>query len=307
MTSAVLLHYFLLAQQNQTLTENLEARTLAESNRLQAYAKTATDFLVLHGVDFLMGLVTAAAVLIIGQWIARWVTSLTRGVMLRARVDETLVNFVSNLSYWLLMMFVIISALAELGVDTTSAAAVMAAAGLAIGLALQSSLSNFASGVMLILFKPFRVGDFVEVDGISGIIEAIEIFQTVMRTPDNIQQFIPNGNIMNNKIKNYSRKPMRRIDLVVSCSYSDPLLSVKEFLEELLAADERIVDEPAPEVRVFELAANSVDFVVRPWVATPDFWATKCDLLEAIKLGFDDRGFNIPFPQQEIHVVQKAG
>jgi small conductance mechanosensitive channel len=174
-------------------------------------------------------------------------------------------------------------------------------------LALQDSLSNFASGVMLMLFKPFRVGDFVRAGGSEGIVEEIDIFHTKMRTGDNIRIIVPNGSITGGTIENFNAKPTRRIDLVIGCGYNDDLRAVKQFLESTLADDARILADPTPTVAVSALGASSVDFVVRPWVKTEDYWATRWDLTERIKLGFDDRGFTIPYPSRDVYVHNEDG
>jgi small conductance mechanosensitive channel len=203
-----------------------------------------------------------------------------------------------------MMTFVIIAAISKLGVNTTSLTAIIAAAGLAVGLALQDSLSNFASGVMLILFRPFAVGNFVEAGGTSGIVEEIHIFHTVMKTPDNQRIVIPNSAITGGNIKNFSALPTRRINLTIQCGYEDDLRAVKDFLWEVIRADDRVLDDPEPFVGVTELAASGVNFAFRPWTKSEDWWATLCDMTEKIKLGFDERGFTIPYPTQDIHVHQ---
>lgn len=265
------------------------------------------DFITINGVTFGINLLMALAIFFIGRWVAKIVTSVAGKLMTRAKVDETLSKFLGNILFSLLMIFVIIASIDRLGVDTTSFAAILAAAGLAVGLALQGSLANFAAGVMLILFKPFKVGDFVEAAGTSGVVEEIHIFNTLMRTGDNIQIIVPNGQITGGKITNYSTKPTRRIDLVVGCGYGDDLKAVKEFLNQVVKADSRVLQDPAPVIAVNELADNSVNFVVRPWVNNADYWAVRWDLVEAIKTGFDDKGFSIPYPQRDVHVHGLTG
>jgi small conductance mechanosensitive channel len=196
----------------------------------------------------------------------------------------------------------VLATLEQLGVNTTSLAAVLAAAGLAVGMALQGSLSNFAAGVMIILFRPFKVGDFIEAGGTKGIVEEIHIFSTMMRTGDNVKIIVPNSSVTGGNISNYSAKPTRRIDLVVGCGYQDDLREVKQFLEELVASDPRILPQPKPDVAVSQLADHCVEFIVRPWVKNIDYWMVRWDLLEKVKLGFDDRGFHIPYPQRDVHV-----
>lgn len=270
----------------------------------------AKIFLTQQGLDFasnfVMNLIAAAAIFYIGRWIARIIVRVCRSLMAKANVDETLISFITNIVYWALTVVVILAALEQLGVDTTSVAAVMAAAGLAVGLALQDSLSNFASGVMLILFKPFKLGDFIDAGGVKGVVESIQIFNTVLRTPDNVQIIVPNRDISGGSITNFSAKDTRRVDLVIGCGYSDDLRQVKEFLEQTLAGDDRILDEPAPIVAVDELGSSSVNFVVRPWVKSADYWDVKWELIESIKLGFDDRGFNFPFPSRDVYMHQEA-
>lgn len=205
------------------------------------------------------------------------------------------------------MLFVIVASLDQLGVDTTSLVAILGAAGLAIGLSLQDSLKNFAAGVMLLLFKPFKAGDFVEAGGTSGSIKKIGIFTTTMTTPDNKEIIVPNGNIYGGNITNFSAKETRRVDMVVGIGYDADLLKAKEILKEMVAADERILAEPAPTVAVSELADSSVNFVVRPWVKAADFWGVKFDFTEAVKLRFDQEGISIPFPQMDVHLHKTDG
>lgn len=259
-------------------------------------------FVTERGFALSMDIVAAIVIFILGRWVAKFLRALSVKLMARAKVDETLSKFLSNIIYGLLLTFVVVAAVDRLGVNTTSLAAVIAAAGLAIGLALQSSLANFAAGVMLILFKPFKVGDLVEAGGSKGVVDEIHIFSTIMRTGDNVQIIVPNGQITGGTITNFSAKATRRIDLVVGCGYGDDLKTVRDFLESLLAGDERILKAPEPVVAVDELADSSVNFVVRPWVDAADYWAVRWDLNEKIKLGFDEKGFSIPYPQQDVHV-----
>ena len=208
----------------------------------------------------------------------------------------------SNIAYVTLVAFVIIAALSKLGIQTTSFVAIIGAAGLAIGLSLQGSLSNFASGVMIIAFRPFKVGDFIEASGVAGVVEGIQIFSTQMRTGDNKAIIIPNSNITGGNIVNYSAKDTRRVDMVFGIGYDDDIKKAKETLTKLLEADDRILKDPAPTVAVSELADSSVNFVVRPWVKTDDYWGVLFDYTEAVKLTFDKEGISIPYPQQDIHL-----
>jgi small conductance mechanosensitive channel len=204
----------------------------------------------------------------------------------------------------MLLIVVCIASLGCLGVDTTSASAILAAAGFAVGMALQGSLGNIASGVMLVVFKPFKVGDYVNLGGTGGTVVEIQMFSTVLLTPDNVRIIVPNGNITSGAISNYSAENKRRIDLVVGCGYNDDLKAVRQFLENTVAAESRILTEPQPVVAVAELADSSVNFIVRPWVSSGEYWAVKYDLTERIKLGFDEFGFTIPFPSRDLFVHQ---
>ena len=269
---------------------------------MESITQTAQEILSVYGFS----VVAAIAIFFIGKWLARVLTNVLTRMMKRAGTDETLVAFVTNLAYIAMMVFVVIAALSELGVETTSFAAVLAAAGLAIGLALQGSLSNFASGVMLILFKPFKTGDFIEAAGTSGIVEEIQIFSTKLRTGDNKQMFVPNGAIFGGTITNYSTKPTRRVDMVFGCGYDDDLKAAKQLLNDIIAADERILADPAPVVAVSELADSSVNFVVRPWVNAADYWNVYFDIHEQVKLRFDEAGISIPYPQTDVHLHKEA-
>jgi small conductance mechanosensitive channel len=202
------------------------------------------------------------------------------------------------------MVVVIIAAIGQVGIQTTSFIAIFGAAGLAVGLALQGSLSNFAAGVLIVLFRPYKVGDFVEAAGIAGVVEQVQILTTILKTGDNKQIIVPNGQIMDSIITNYSANDKRRVDMVVGVSYDDDLDKVRSTIEELVAADERILAEPACTIAVSALADSSVNFVVRPWVNTADYWGVMFDLTEAIKKRFDKEGISFPFPQQDVHLYK---
>lgn len=258
------------------------------------------------GASYGPSLIGAALVLIIGWLVVRMLTGLVRRLMNRSGVDETLTGFTCNLAYIGLMALVVVSALGQLGVETTSFAAILAAAGLAIGFALQGSLSNFAAGVMLIIFRPFKAGDFVEAGGAAGIVEEVQVFATRIRTGDNKEVTVPNGAITGGTIVNYSAKDTRRVDLVFGIGYDDDLARAKGVLQRIVDADERILRDPAPTIAVGELADSSVNFIVRPWVKGPDYWAVYWDLTERIKLEFDAQDISIPFPQNDVHLHQAA-
>jgi small conductance mechanosensitive channel len=222
--------------------------------------------------------------------------------MTKANVDETLANFVQDLCYVVLLVFVVIASLDKLGVRTTSFAVVIGAAGLAIGFALQGSLANFAAGVMLIIFKPFKVGDFVEAAGKMGTVKEIQIFNTILNSPDNVQVIIPNAQVTGSNIMNYTVNGTRRVDLVVGVSYEDDLKKAQQVIEGVLAGDDRILKEPAATVAVSELGDSSVNFVVRPWVKAADYWDVYFDITEKVKLALDKKGISIPYPQRDIHM-----
>lgn len=243
----------------------------------------------------------ALAIFIVGRIVVSIVVGATQKFMNSRGMDEILVKFLCSILRWVLLLFVVIAALSQLGVDTTSLVALLGAAGLAIGFSLQSSLSNFASGVMLIIFRPFTKGDFVEVAGTSGSVDAIGIFTTTLTTPDNKEVIVPNGAVYSNNITNYSARPTRRVDMVFGISYDDDIRQAKKLLEEIVAADDRVLAEPAPVVALGELADSSVNFLVRPWVNASDYWGVMWDTTEAVKLKFDEAGISIPYPQMDVH------
>jgi small conductance mechanosensitive channel len=264
------------------------------------------NFVQTKGLDFGINILIAIAIFYVGKFVVRMVVRGTRKVMRRQDVDRTLETFICNLLRMSLMVIVFIAAIGQLGIQTTSFIAIFGAAGLAVGLALQGSLSNFASGVLIVLFRPYRVGDFIEAAGIAGSVEGVQILTTILKTGDNKQIIVPNSQIMGSIITNYSSNETRRIDMVVGVSYDDNLDQVRSTLEELIAAEERIMKDPACMIAVSELADSSVNFVVRPWVKTSDYWAVRFDLTEAIKKRFDKEGISFPFPQREVHVINKA-
>jgi len=246
----------------------------------------------------------ALAVLLIGRMVAGWVRKFTRRFLERAGVDETVLPFLSGLVYALVLVFVLLAVLGLFGIPTTSIIAVLGAASLAVGLALQGTLANFASGVMLLLFRPFQVDDFIEVAGETGTVEAIGVFATTLNTIDNVQITIPNGKVYGESIKNYSANENRRIDLVAGVAYGDDLQVAKDALMGILEADDRVLDDPPPTVAVSELGDSSVNFVVRPWCRSEDYWDLRFDLTRKIKEALEDAGCSIPFPQQDMHVIK---
>lgn len=254
------------------------------------------------GIDFAVNLAIALAIFYVGKFAISLVVRGIRKVMRRQEVEKTLETFVCNLVRMVLLVIVIIAAIGQLGIETTSFIAIFGAAGLAVGLALQGSLSNFAAGVLIVLFRPYKVGDFVEAAGIAGVVEQVQILTTVLKTGDNKQIIVPNGQIMDSIITNYSANDTRRVDMVVGVSYDDDLDKVRSTIAELVKVEERILDEPACTIAVSALADSSVNFVVRPWVKTSDYWGVMFDLTEAIKKRFDKDGISFPFPQQDVHL-----
>lgn len=265
---------------------------------------SSIDFTVLQGLALTWGgrIFSALLVFLVGKWIAKKIATLLSKVLERSHVDITLTKFLHNIVYYAIIIAVIIAAAGQLGVNTTSFLTVVGAASLAVGLALKDSLGNFASGVMLILFRPFRVGDVVTVGGETGSVQEITIFNTVLNTGDNQRKIIPNSTISNGTITNITANPTRRIDLVIGISYDDDIRLAKDTLVEILASEDRILKDPAPLVAVAELGASSVDLVVRPWVKTDDYWKVKFDITEKIKQVFDEKSISFPFPQTDVHL-----
>jgi small conductance mechanosensitive channel len=258
------------------------------------------------GMDFGIKLVVAILIFYFGRVIARLITRGLRNLMQAQKVDKILETFVCNLAYWTMMIFVIIATISQIGIQTTSLIAIMGAAGLAVGLALQGSLANFAAGVLIVLFRPYRVGDWVEAAGISGSVEQVQILTTMLKTGDNKIIIVPNGQIMSSIITNYSANNTRRVDLTIGVSYDDDLDKVRSTIKSLIDADARIMKEPECLIAVAELADSSVNFTVRPWVNTADYWAVKFELTEAIKKRFDQDGISFPFPQQDVHLYKNG-
>ena len=263
------------------------------------------DTLTVWVTQYSVKLVAAILIIIIGRWISRRISRLLGRLLEKNNVDVTLVRFAENLIYYALIVVVLIAAVGQLGINTTSFLTIVGAAGLAIGLALKDSLSNFAAGVMLTLFRPFRVGDFVEAGGVTGTVQGITIFNTVLNTPDNQKVIIPNGIITSDVITNVTANDTRRVDLVIGISYSDDIAKAKKIVSDLLQKEKRVLLDPAPVIAVSELADSCVNLVVRPWVKTGDYWTVRFDLTEEIKNSFDEAGISIPFPQQDVHLFNE--
>lgn len=253
---------------------------------------------------FGLRIIASLAILILGRWAAKILTNLLRNLLKRSKVDETLISFTGHLSYIALLIIVVIAALNKLGIQTTSFIAILGAAGLAVGLALQGSLANFAAGVLLIVFRPFRVNDYIEAAGIGGTVEEIQIFTTKLKTPDNKTIFVPNAKITADKIINYSAKDTRRMDLIFGVSYSDDLDKTRKILAEVADSDSRILKDPAPMIAVKELSDSSVNFMLRIWTHRDNYWNVNFDTTETVKRRFDASGITIPFPQRDVHVYE---
>lgn len=247
----------------------------------------------------------ALAVLVIGHWVARWLRTVSRRAFERSGFDATLAPFLANIIYSGLFVLILVSAAAVVGINTTAFIAVLGAAGLAVALAFQSTLSNFAAGVMLLVFRPFKAGDFVEAAGVAGTVREIGVFMSTLATPDNVEITVPNAEISGAIIKNYSANETRRLDLVVGVSYDDDLNLAVDTARRVIETDARVLADPAPVVAVHELADSSVNLVVRPWVKAGDYWTARWDLTKALKETLERAGCTIPYPQHDVHVIQE--
>lgn len=262
-------------------------------------------FFDLHIAPWALKIGVAIVIFIIGQVIAKIISRFIGKLLAHTKLDRILINFLQSLISALILIIVIVASLDQLGVNTNSLIAMLGAAGIAIGLALQGSLQNFAAGFMLLIFRPFKAGDFVETAGTSGIIDSIGIFSTRLYTSDNKEVIIPNGAIYSSNIINYSSRRTRRIDMIFSVSYNDDIRLAKNIILKVIEDEIRVLKDPAPEVAVGELAASSVNFVVRPWVKAEDYWPVRFALNEKIKLAFDEHQIKIPYPHMDVNVTQQ--
>ena len=258
------------------------------------------EILAIYGIR----VIAALAIFIIGRWVSKGLRNLIRRIMIRSKVDQTLVSFVCNLSYVAMLAFVIIAALSKLGIETTSIIAIMGASALAIGLALKGSLSNFAAGVMMIIFRPFKVGDYIEGGGTAGTVEEIQIFTTQLKSADNKTIIVPNARMLDNNIVNYSTKATRRVDMTFGIGYDDDIDKARAVIREIIDGDKRMLKDPAPMVVVGALADSSVNFTVRVWTKSSDYWGFFFDTTEAVKKRFDAESIGIPYPQQDVHLYE---
>ena len=266
----------------------------------ESYMDKIMEMISLYGVNIL----TALVIFIVGRWVAKILRNVAKKVMAKNNVDPIIVGFTCNIAYIAMLAFVIIAALGRLGIQTTSFIAILGAAGLAIGLALQGSLANFAAGFLMVIFRPINVGDYIEGAGVAGTVEEIQIFTTTLVTPDNKTVIIPNANMTSDNIVNWSAKGIRRVDMVFGIGYDDDIDKARQIMEDVLAKDERILKDKPTQIAVVELADSSVNFVVRPWANVSDYWGVYLDAMENIKKAFDDQGISIPYPQQDVHLHQ---
>ena len=271
------------------------------TSNLQSYSQKAIDLAVEYGPQ----LVLAILVLIIGFWIIRMVIKAVNRGMERSNVDISLRKFLGSLLSILLKVLLLISVASMIGIATTSFVAIIGAAGLAVGLALQGGLANFAGGVIILIFKPFKVGDFLDAQGYMGTVNEITIFTTILKTPDNKTVIIPNGALSNGSMVNFSTEPTRRVDMSFGIGYGDSIEKAKQVLTQLVDSDERILKDPAPQIVVDELGESSVNFKVRAWCESANYWGIYFDMQEKVKLTFDKEGISIPFPQRDVHVFNQ--
>jgi len=254
------------------------------------------------GMEYGIKLIAALAIFIIGKFIAKLIRKILMSIGEKKNWDKSLTGFLSDITYFLMMTFIVIAAIGKLGVETNSFVAIIGAAGLAIGFALQGSLSNFAAGVMIIVFKPYKVGDYIEGGGVAGSVQSVQVFNTILKSPDNKTIIVQNAGMTGGNIINYSTEPERRIDMTFGIGYDDSIDKARNTISSVLNSENRILPNPTPMIVVSELADSSVNFAVRPWVTSADYWDVYFSLNEKIKKAFDEDGISIPYPQQDIHL-----
>lgn len=274
--------------------------SLLLQSALDGWLGAAREMAVFYGAR----VVGAVLVLAAGWWLAGRVRRSTRRALERSQVDEALVPFLSSLSYAGTMVLVVVTVLGVFGIPTASVVAVLGAAGLAVGLAFQGTLSNFAAGIMLLVFRPFQVGDFVEVAGVSGTVRGIRIFSTEVSTGDNVRVTVPNSQVFGTQVRNFTANDTRRIDLTVGVGYGDDLDDAEEAIRRVLDSEERLLEEPEPQVAVDSLGDSAVNFIVRPWVKTEDYWSVRRDLVRALKEEVEAAGCGFPYPSRDVYVVE---
>jgi small conductance mechanosensitive channel len=275
------------------------AREEDQGGKMQPVSEQVMVFLATYGLNVLGAIV----ILILGWIAARLGQRMIRNLLGKSKVDHAVVSFVSSCAYFLILTFAVLAALAKFGIQTTSFVAIIGAAGFAIGFALQGSLANFAAGVLILLLRPFKVGDYIMGAGEAGTVKEITLFTTILATPDNVKVMVPNGKLSGDVIKNVSAYDTRRVDLQIGVSYGSEIKKAYAVIHETLSQDARILRDPPSEVAVSELTDSSVNFVIRPWVKKDDYWAVKFDLTQRIKEAFDKNGIEIPFPQRAVHMI----
>jgi len=290
---------------NSVVQGALEGMLRGDTSGVEELLQKVYAFLATEGIAYGLKILGAILIFFIGKLLATFLANLVTKALTKAKVEKTLVKFVHNICYIAIMVFVVLAAINNLGVQTASFIAVLGAAGLAVGLALQGSLANFASGVLLIIFRPFKVGDFVEVGGITGTVQEIQIFNSILNAPDNTRVIVPNSQATGACIKNYTANGTRRVDLVIGVSYGDDIHKAKQVIEGVLTKDQRILKDPAPTVAVLELGDSSVNFVVRPWVKPADYWDVYFQTTADVKLALEANGLTIPFPQRDVHMIKE--
>jgi small conductance mechanosensitive channel len=290
----------LLSNQLLTLKEEANMGDFFSIENIQVLIQK----ILILGTEFGVKTITAILIFIIGRFAAKLIKKIIKKTMIKAKIDQTLISFTTNLTYIALMAFVVIASLSKLGIQTTSFVAIIGAAGLAIGLALQGSLSNFAAGVILIIFRPFKAGDYIEGGGVAGSVKEIQIFTTILTSPDNKTIIVPNSKLTGDNIVNYATQGTRRLDMVFSIGYGDDIDKAKEVLSQVVKNDPRLLNDPAPKIAVLEHADSSINIVCRPWVKADDYWDVYFDMMENVKKAFDKEGISIPFPQTDIHMIK---
>jgi small conductance mechanosensitive channel len=285
--------------------ESTNTLSSLEQTTQQVKQWMSPDQIQAYAHDYGLPVLFAIIILIVGAWAAKVIKGLINRLLTKRNLDPIIVGFVANFAYILLMVFVVLAALGKVGVQTTSFIAVIGAAGLAIGLALQGSLANFAAGFLMILFRPFKKGDYIEAGGTAGIVDQIQVFTTILKTPDNRLVIVPNAKIMGDNITNYSAMDRRRLDLTFGVSYSDDIPKVKSVLKQIAESDERVLKDPAPQILLGALADSSVNFIMRVWVKSSDYWPFNFETIEKVKIEFDKQGITIPFPQRDIHLFNE--
>jgi small conductance mechanosensitive channel len=268
---------------------------------MQAAIDQLGVFITTYGIK----IIGAIVILILGRIAAGISRRIVRRALERGKTDPSIVSFVGSLTFFLILIFAVLAALAKFGVQTASFVAILGAAGFAVGFALQGSLGNFAAGVLILVLRPYRIGDFIETVGVSGNVKDIQLFTTILATPDNIKIMVPNGKIFGDVIKNVTGYDTRRVDLVMGIGYTSDIQKAQDIMMAIMKEDNRILPDPAPHIAVSELADSSVNFVVRPWVKKEDYWGVKFDLTRKFKEAFDENGIEIPFPQRVVHTISE--